>query len=148
MGGKQMKQLIIIMLLFVGCGGGGGSGGESSDPTPINTNPPVLDSVIVYDDYFEHVGPKIWRIGNVWNMTITYHDPDGDIDHAVCNFYTYDTLDLYSGPYVFDISGEQHGDFPVIVTEDEGLYQIGCVVVDSEGNESGELFDYVKIIEP
>ena len=142
-----MKRLIIIILFIVGCGGGGGGGG-SSDPAPISNNQPVLDSVIVYDDYFEHVGPKIWRIGDIWHMTIIYHDADGDIDHAVCNFYTYDTLDLYSGPYVFDISGEQHGDFPAIVTEDEGLYQIGCVVVDEQGNESDELFDDVKIIEP
>ena len=142
-----MKRLIIIILFIVGCGGGGGGGG-SSDPAPISNNQPVLDSVIVYDDYFEHGGPKIWRIGDMWHMTITYHDADGDIDHAVCNFYNHDTLDLYSGPYVFDVSGEQFGSFGTIITEEEGLYQIGCAVVDEQGNESGELFDYVKIIEP
>ena len=85
-------------------------------------------------------------MGDTWNLTIIYHDIDGDIDHAVCNFYNHDTLDLYSGPYVFDISGTEHSDFPVIITEDEGLYQIGCVVVDEQGNESNELFDDVKII--
>ena len=141
-----MKRLTLVLasLIIVGCGSGGGG----SSTVDNSSTAPILTDVKIYDDYFEHPPPKIWRVGDKWNFALYFKDAENDIDHAIAYLYHYDTVDVLWGPYIFDLTGrtsEYSGTDGDVIAEHPGLYIVGFILVDKQGNESKELYGDVRI---
>ncbi len=146
---------ISLIALIIACGGNGGGDSVPHDiiddtNQTIPSSNPVLESVMVYDDYFVHVPPRIWRVGETWKFIIHFYDDDNDADHIIV-FLQYDTGYIYDGPHIVDLDGAQTSYSStasgLIVPDDTGIYILSVIVVDSAGNESDELFDDVRIKE-
>ena len=142
-----MKRLLIICLIIIGCGSGPDAYVVNT-PTidTVNTAPILLD-VVILDGKFNHAPPKIWDVDTPWYFLLYFNDADAD--HAIGYLYDPDTMEPMWGPYIFDLYGvtdlysSSHGD-PVIA-EYPGLYVVGFIIVDTEGNESDELYRDVRI---
>ena len=146
-----MKRLLLIALLIIGCGSGSDTSVIDTSPidTPTTSTAPTLIDVIILDGKFAHVPPKIWDVGDPWYFILYFNDAENDADHTIGYLYDQGTMEPMWGPYIFDLDGaidtysSSHGE-PVIA-EHTGLYTVGFIIVDIEGNESNELYRDVRI---
>ena len=148
-----MKRLLIICLIIIGCGSGPDASVISTNNDPgdadvITSTAPILIDVIIFDSFpNNHQPPEIWYIGENWNFELYFNDNENDVDSAIAHLYDPDTMDVMWGPYIFEISQEMDdmysgGD---VVATTHGLWVVGFIIVDADGNESGELYRDVRI---
>ena len=146
-----IKRLLLISLLIMGCGSGGPDTATIYIDKATPDLSPVLADVVIIDMWGNASTPPAWHIGFPWLFTLRFTDPDNDVDHAIGHLYDPDTMEPMWGPYIFDLNGAtdiySSSDNEPVIADHAGLYVVGFIIVDQEGNESRELTRDVKIIE-
>lgn len=150
---KKYFVSVCILFLMIGCGSGGdgdvsGTNEKGVPYADTSGSAPRLIEAAVYDDYFEHVPPKVWRIGEFMRFEIEYQDDDGDAETLEMTIIS--DGNIYAGPYIFQLApgaGSYYSYQDYIVEGEPGVYGLEFVVTDSKGNESETLKGQVGIKE-
>jgi len=145
-----MKRLLIICLIIMGCGSGPDANTIDTpiiDTVKTNTAPVLIDVVILDSFPNNHEPPEIWYIGENWNFELYFNDKEKDVDSAIAYLYDPDTMDAMWGPYLFEISPEIDSTYygGDVMATTHGLWVVGFIIIDTEGNESNELYRDVRI---
>jgi hypothetical protein len=150
----MIKRYIMILMILIasGCGGGSNDNGAidvaegGTNAAMIGDSVPVLISATVYDDYFAHAPPKIWRIDDYMRFEAVYSDADGDAQFLELTLFA--AGEIYSGPYVFALApGEAsfYTDSEQVVEGEPGVYDLEFQIVDSRGNESEVFASQIRL---
>ena len=89
------KILIVLIVLFIvsGCG----DGGDGGTAPGISGTAPVIDDVVLTDEYFNI--KFLFNIGDLANFLVYANDPDMDMETLfVTEFYPNDSTTPYTGP--------------------------------------------------